>query len=181
MCSLRWNGVKALTLSTLLFAGAANAEMAEWESASGGNGHTYEVFGVPEGVSITWQEACYAAETVGGHLATVTSEEENDFIFSLLADEYWYGGCSGPYLCFGPWIGGLQAGDDWRWVTGEEFAFTAWEDGEPNDLGGDEDFIRYFTLRGEPSSRWNDAWNEARFRTNSYVVEYGTDLSLIHI
>jgi len=45
---------------------------------------------VPEG--ITWVDANNLAEQNGGHLATITSQNENDFVFSLINDgQYWNG------------------------------------------------------------------------------------------
>jgi len=52
------------------------------------NGHRYEPVGV--GSFITWDEAHQAATDAGGYLVTITSAEENDFVFSLIDfDEFW--------------------------------------------------------------------------------------------
>ena len=52
-----------------------------WE----GNGHYYKVFSGPnsEYPQLTWEEAKLACEQLGGHLVTITSSEEQDFIESL--------------------------------------------------------------------------------------------------
>jgi len=110
---------------------------AKWKVADGGNGHTYRVVSAPEG--ITWTEANRRAVAVGGHLATITSKAENDFVFSLLDHpEYWNRMGHGPWM-MGPWIGGMQAegarepDGGWQWVTAEPFEFTNWFPGDPND------------------------------------------------
>lgn len=48
------------------------------------NGHAYKVFEQP----MKWEEAKVFCESFGGHLATITSQAENDFITTLLPDDY---------------------------------------------------------------------------------------------
>ena len=74
--------------------------MTVWPVSAGGNGHWYRVVHVPAG--LMWNDANEAARAEGGYLATITSAEENAFVFSLIQDPiYW----NGPR---GPWIGGFQ-------------------------------------------------------------------------
>ena len=84
-------------------------------------GHMYAVYAGPA----TWTEAEAYCENLGGHLATITSQGEQNFMeeYVLAADiapRYWIGGYSESY----PF--------DFQWVTGEEFNYTNWGDGEPN-------------------------------------------------
>ncbi|MEX1013828.1 MAG: hypothetical protein WDZ80_01545, partial [Candidatus Paceibacterota bacterium] len=55
----------------------------EWKRSDGGNGHLYEA--VLAGRDITWEEAQEIALLRGEswHLATITTEAENDFVRSL--------------------------------------------------------------------------------------------------
>ena len=68
------------------------------------NGHYYEAILVPEG--ITWTAADLAASSKEGdwHLATISSAEENAFIYDLVDDPaFWkFVGSHG----LGPWLGG---------------------------------------------------------------------------
>ena len=80
-----------------------NGPVTQWTPESGGNGHFYQAVCAPS----TWDEANADAIAMGRHLATVTSEEENDFVFSLIEDESWWAN-GGTY---GPWIGGVQDED----------------------------------------------------------------------
>jgi hypothetical protein len=57
-----------------LAAGNVLAERIQWAVEDGGNGHYYEGFDA----TVTWSEANRLAKALGGHLATVTSDEEND-------------------------------------------------------------------------------------------------------
>jgi hypothetical protein len=74
---------KEIFLIVLLsyFAGNLYAVPVQWSVADGGNGHYYEVVSVPE--SIIWSDAKIAAEASGGYLATITSSQENEFVFNL--------------------------------------------------------------------------------------------------
>lgn len=86
---------------------------------------------------LSWMEARKACEAKGGHLATITSEEEYEEICEL-ADE------SGlTYL----WIGAnlYSETDLWEnvgWITGEDWAFSKWYPGEPSkeDVDGAKEY-----------------------------------------
>ena len=92
-----------------------------------------------------------------GHVVTITSAAEQDFLFSAF-----------------PWpsdrtrtIGLSDAEEEgkFRWVTGEPLVFTSWNNGEPNDTNNSEDYVE---LRRD--KLWNDN-NAADLR--EYIVEFG--------
>jgi len=125
-------------------------------------GHYYER--VDE--ELTWEEAKVAAELcsylgVSGHLVTITSQAENDFLTDNLLL-----GLGNPCYC-----GGYQPPDSlepdggWTWVTGEPWEFANWAAGEPNDWANDED-----CLEVKPDGSWNDAQISGTPR--AYIVEY---------
>lgn len=93
--------------------------------------HTYQI--VVEDVS--WQEAYDRAQAAGGHLATITSQEEFDAICTQ-ADQAAVI-TQVRYL----WLGARQGSAGWTgsdcWITGEDWTFDAWYPGEPS--GQDED------------------------------------------
>ncbi|QEG35958.1 lectin-like protein [Bythopirellula goksoeyrii] len=168
--------------------GEVRAEHVRWEIADGGNGHWYEVFQGPtdsyfNGVQrvINWPEAQLNAQAQGGYLATVTSSEENEFVFSLTdSPSNWQTDGIGNY--FGAWLGAFQEPETqdptagWQWITGEPFAFANWHPGEPNDLFGqiDENRIAFFASEsstGQRSAFWNDE-QATRLIVTAYVVEY---------
>jgi hypothetical protein len=154
-------------VSTVLLARVAVASVScvptpevQWDPDAGGNGHFYRV----NCASLDWDQAKAAAIAVGRHLVTLTTSQENAFVFDLVDDAgYWTldsGSCN-----IGPWLGGFQPqgamepAGDWTWVTGEPFGFTAWwPPNEPNDSGGDEDFLHFFDCAsaGQRSAHWND-------------------------
>jgi hypothetical protein len=146
----------------------ANATPTYWAT----NGHYYEV--IPYD-GMDWNAANSAAMAMthlgaSGHLATLTSPEENAFVDSLrvasgsnkdgFADsELWVGG-SQP--------AGLPATDGWVWVNGEgPITVFYWLPGEPNDAGGSES---YLAIGWSGMSGWNDEANlDGIF---GYVVEF---------
>jgi hypothetical protein len=132
------------------------------------NGHYYELVPGP----ITWDAAKAAAESrtyldLHGHLATITSAQENSFINSNLSitddNGAWTGG-------FQPNQGlGLAAAEGWQWVTGEPWSYTNWHPGEPNDFGRPE-WVSVIRNDGY----WNDLYGTYS-HPGGYVVEYDVE------
>ena len=121
-----------------------------------GNGHLYIPVLATEGIS--WTDANIAAETLGAewHLATVTSAEENAFLFDLVDDDPAFWNCCLSNNSAGPWLGGLLVGptpNDYAWVTGESFVYTNWGPLEPF---GNGDRIGFFGFRASMGPHWND-------------------------
>lgn len=153
----------------------------EWFASQGGNNHLYEVVLVPEGIS--WTQARLQAEQAGGYLATITTSEENDFVFRLIKNEMlWTQFVSGSVWIGGPWIGGFQAEGSlepdggWGWVTGERFSYSAWTVGNPDNITiGDcinQTNIHYMS-KDFPGPTWNDQWDNCLgYLPISYVIEY---------
>lgn len=127
------------------------AEAAEVEMITENyNGHTYALIDL----SMPWTEAKEYCEKLGGHLATITSEEEQKFITNLIS--------SGKRVSY--WIGATDVREEgvWEWVTGEEFKYSNWAAGMPDNLSGvdrvEENFAEIYNtgVRG----KWNDLQNE---------------------
>jgi len=161
-----------IVLLTLNLVSKCTAAPAKWPIVDGGNDHSYLAIATEEPIS--WADANEMANMLGGHLVTLTSAEENDFVFHLIDSEmYWYPGIN----LRGPWTGGYQLPgsseptDGWVWVTGESFAYEIWEAGQPNNFGGrNEDRIHFGNKRARVQT-WNDvAFDFAEVK--SYVVEF---------
>lgn len=129
-------------------------------------GHTYEA--VP--VTINWYDAEEASaarmyQGVRGHLATITSLEENEFIRRNLpaaaAGSYWLGGYRA--------LRGGTSIEGWKWVTEEPFDYHNWANGGPNDYFG-EDGLQFW---GD-SAKWNDIDRVAGYEAfvKGFLVEY---------
>ncbi|WP_171597133.1 PA14 domain-containing protein [Marinifilum caeruleilacunae] len=90
---------------------------------------------------------------LGGHLVTINSQAENDWLDAQLG---------------GIWIGLTDASSEgnFEWVTGEPVDFDNWNGGEPNDWGSGEDYTEMYS---------NGRWNDLRGTNNRrYVVEFQT-------
>lgn len=149
-------------------ASRAAAAPIQWKVEDGGNGHFYNVVGVTRGIS--WTDADEAATNRGSgwHLVTITSAEENAFVYSLVAGkpQFWVVGDGGAAT--GPWIGVKRAGlaGAFSWVTGEPFEYTNWAPGEP--AAGDR--VTLFASGAPDGPQW-DAIGGTRTDVVSYVIE----------
>lgn len=140
------------------------------------NGHQYAVKAI-EGEH-SWDNARAQALSFGGDLVSLSSEEENRFVFSLIDDQQFWVSQSDTWS-FGPWIGLVQiAGSPepdqgWEWVTGEPATYFNWNplSGEPNDGGGGEDRAHYHARWGETADTWNDLAKTDATQPSHYVVE----------
>jgi hypothetical protein len=167
-----------VALVSLWLAEAVQAERVEWKKDDGGNGHSYDVIAVADGIS--WTGAQDAAIEQGGHLATIGSKEENAFVFKVVDDEkFWR---NDGYNNYGPWLGGFQEKeaekpiDGWSWVNKEEWSYDNWNDGEPNDSDGtedrQEDYLHFFALGSlDRQAQWNDSPGESG-NLMAYVIEW---------
>lgn len=94
----------------------------------------------------TWTEAeAYCAEQ-GGHLAIISSKEENDFLYALMIAQ----GYSSAY--FG--ITDSETEGTWVWVDGSPAGYTNWHEGEPNSENSNEDYGMFYYKYEDGS--WND-------------------------
>ncbi len=171
-------GVSSVIASSfaLLVGSAASTWAAPviWTVASGGNGHAYEYF---SGFDIPWEDARTAAEGMvfmgqTGHLATITSADENTFVQGLIpanVRHFWLGGLQPP--------GSTEPGDGWQWVNGETWSYTNWQASQPDNFGNVEHFLGMFGPPGidGPFGEWNDLDSPPSFSFHDgYMVEFST-------
>lgn len=124
------------------------------------NGHYYQVYDE----SMTWTEAKKYCGSLGGHLATITSQEEQQFIESQLVN--------GQKSCY--WLGGTDSAVEgkWNWITGEEFSYTKWGADMP-DNWQDEDYLMIYkdphpSHTGNTFGFWNDLKENGTCQGTSY-------------
>ena len=113
-------------------------------------GHVFKYFSEYK----TWGQAKIACESMGGHLATSTSAEKNAFLAGLTTEIVWLGGTDEA-----------QEGT-WQWVTGEEWSYTNWLSGQPDNSGSAE---HYLELNRDSTGYWNDV---SATTTWGYICEW---------
>ena len=95
-----------------------------WDPAVGGNGHWYLI---SSELQLDWSSAADRSHAKGGHLASITSPEENQF----LTESY-----EQNSLSLTPWIGSIRDAtvpeESWIWYTGEPVVWTNWSPGNPD-------------------------------------------------
>jgi len=118
-----------------------------------GTPHTYQFISG----GFTWHAAKADAEARGGHLATIASAEENALVAATI---------TGPNVDHA-WLGGTDEGheDSWSWVTGETWGYDSWGSGQPDNQGGNQDYLVCF-----PSGVWDDKQNN-NSNPDGYVLE----------
>ncbi len=135
------------------------------------NGFDVEVFDfknnsyayIPNEQLIAWTVAKNQAEGVffegaAGHLATVTSAEENGFIVENILPIVEETGSSIA------WLGGTEETDGkWKWITGETWSYNNWAANESNPSG-----IQYITYNDQ--NTWYSFYNDTPVL--GYIIEF---------
>lgn len=142
------------------------------------NGHCYERIDEP---FLSWFESRDMAKSmsyhgIAGHLATITSQEENEFITNsfrssvpilLDAAHFWLG-------AFQP-AGSPEPEGNWQWITGEPFIYTNWNAGEPNNVGSnDKNALEIYLYQAFRLGSWNDDLPRINNYVAGFIVEYPT-------
>lgn len=113
------------------------------------NGHTYQVC-MKRG---TWNSANAGCKEAGGHLVTITSPEEQQFIYRQIMKH------KGNVF----WMGLRMASNGrWGWVTGEKLTYTNWAEGQP-DGEYDAAYGTIYTTSedwGMSPGQWDDSNND---------------------
>lgn len=137
------------------------------------NGHHYKVY-LEE---TDWASAQATCEAMEGHLATITSEEENQFVYEL-ACTY------STELAF--LLGGTDQEEEgtFVWVTGEPFEYTNWGYlNEPDNYREykDQDYITLLTFdqtgkyHDDSGESWGihaSEWDDKDGQSNPYICEW---------
>lgn len=127
-------------------AAAASAVPSEMGNIAIFEGHSYKVFAG----QMSWTEAQSYCQEQGGHLATITSQDEMDFVSRL----------EGLKRGYNYWLGGSETETEgvWEWVTGEPWGYTFWGDGQPDNsqlyTGITEQYLQLCYNWG---MKWNDS------------------------
>ncbi|HEY2574539.1 MAG TPA: protein kinase [Verrucomicrobiaceae bacterium] len=125
---------------------------------------------------VSWDEAKILAEKMGGHLATLTTREEDDWARGTFIDKL-----PEEKLLH---IGGqrISESDTWHWVTGEPWSYTHWREKATTTPGG----IGYIKAIEGNQRGWN-SWDtrktvtaqsgplQGKSRIEGFLVEWDKD------
>ncbi len=124
------------------------------------NGHSYQLFNE----QMNWNSAKQYCENLGGHLVTITSEQEQNFLENLIKS-----GTKEGY-----WIGATDEKTEgvYEWITGEVFSYTAWRYDQPDNNFGDdsvngEDYLHLWT-----EGKWNDNIIDGSWVSMGFICEW---------
>jgi len=142
----------------------------QWRIEDGGNGHWYQL--VESGKGFLWSEAVAEAESRGGYLVSLTSADEDAWVYANFdADNRWIGVFQDTNAAdYSEPSGG------WRWLSGETSDYSNWNGGGP-DNGGvadapAEEYAHYCC-----GGAWNDIYGVDSFGVfvrKQMMVEYTT-------
>jgi len=126
--------------------------------------HYYEFF---DSVVDTWEEAQAYCKSLGGHLAALTSQEENDYVYQQMVKA----GYKSAYF-------GLTDADvegTWTWITKEPTTYQNWHSGEPNAENQNEDYAMFYYKYSDGT--WNDGDFGVRTANSGkvFICEWDTE------
>ena len=126
------------------------------EDAVGFNGHYYRIFdpGNNSDAGINnWEYALQFCQERGGHLATISDERENAFLYRYMQDA----GYRSAYFGFSD----AENEGNWQWCTNESVVYTNWAPGEPNNENRKEHYAMFYY-------KFSDgAWNDGDFGSST--------------
>ncbi len=102
-------------------------------------GHVYALYND----LMSWDKAREKCVEIGGHLAVITSAEEQTAVATILS--------SGSRTAY--WLGGsdIQTEGTFKWSTGEAFSYTNWDVTQPDNYNGVENVMEILSF-----GKWND-------------------------
>lgn len=114
--------------------------------------HRYEI--IPR--RMIWSDADSYCRSLGGYLATVTSQEEYNKILEVA-------NASDRKVL---WLGAQKGQDqNFKWITDEPFSYSFWLQNEPNNEGGRENCLVMFSVNGQ----W--VWADVPYDLSPYYSE----------
>jgi len=111
--------------------------------------------------NLSWTNAQSACESLGGDLASVTSNGVMSLLFNLQNE-------------VDVWIGGndLQTQETFEWVNGDTWSYENWNTNQPNHLSG-QDCVKYKKNTG----KWDDVSCDKEFMFACQKPPLGTFIS----
>jgi hypothetical protein len=136
--------------------------IAGWMQVGLGQNSSYQII---KG-KFTWDEAKSDAENRGGHLAVITSQQEQNVINQIVKS-------ASTYL----WLGGTSTGGEWKWITGENWNYTNWSFNEPSNDGAYLSIWANESVTNRDLGTWNDSYIQPSTYRNGYLLEIPSRLN----
>ncbi|SJM91912.1 C-type lectin domain-containing protein [Crenothrix polyspora] len=151
----RWaTGVLLVSSALCVVNAQADTNKLKWA----GNGHFYQRFDR----AFTWNDAKTYCENLSGHLATITSEQENAFIGTKIMPtnsvDYYFLGANDA-----------QLEGTWKWITGERWDYNHFYNGQPENRDT-EDYLVINSYSYYDYS-WYDQY-DSNTQTKGFVCEW---------
>ncbi|NOD62140.1 hypothetical protein GS622_02355 [Ruegeria sp. HKCCD6109] len=131
----------------------------------------------------SWKEIAQLASELDGHIVSITSRNENQFVFEMISKDpaFWHldgikTSWIGPAIGFHQKVGYREPDQGWVWQSGEETDYTNWLPSQPNNWNNEEHIAVFMNSTGaigegsapKASDKWGDYWGNA----NAFVLEF---------
>ena len=105
-------------------------------------------YAVLNGVADTWEEAKIYCESLGGHLAVINDDAENNAVYDIMKQ----------FNYDSAYFGYSDADDEgsWKWIDGYYSDYSNWNSGEPNSENPNEDYGMFYV-------KYKYTWNDGDF------------------
>jgi len=110
-------------------------------------------------VGMTWDDARAYAERMGGHLVTITSQAEQNFVQQIV-NTY---GTQNIFWMGGYWLQGANVdnlANNFQWITGESNSFSAFARGTPDSGSTAYRHAIAFVRQGHEGWGWENQWDD---------------------
>ena len=94
----------------------------------------------------SWTQAEANSVKLGGHLVSLSTKEEDLFIWDAFKSNYWIG------------LTDQASPGNWKWINGDTSTYANWAPGNPNNAGGDQHYAWYWN---DSPGKWDDNINNS--------------------
>ena len=162
---VRWRlPIEAMEKRLMLSGAAGGGLVIEWPVSEGGNGHFYAL----TSAALSFTDAEAQAVRNGGHLVAVNTKAEQTFI-----EKTFFTTPEDRLKAY--WIGLTDAASEGKfvWTTKEAYAYNNFATDEPNNMGGNEDYVAINWHMSHGYYGDFGTWNDLDLLGYAYVGDNG--------
>ena len=128
----------------------------------------------------SWTEAEAQSVAAGGNLTIITSEVENNFLFTNLSSKLSGRNSGFPNAAFG-WIGVSRSPGSSQFNYSDNTAITydRWAPGQPDIQGTGSDYVILNLIDGDPSSGYSSRWDDGTVDWYGYGAKGIAEIPLV--